>query len=189
MTIYTEANINQTMAPNRPWNRSSGEFGAASRSIFKMLRNGVPSSTGDRFKDQLGAIVQLILASLYMVMVCVCTLQETLCWDNFSRRMAMFVLPALAGSNCVKASAKPAARSERARMRCKQVDTMALPLLMALAHLTFMAFMAFVAFIGFIAVLDFMSCIAVLDFIAGFRVPFHTSFTIHQSGSSLAEPN
>jgi hypothetical protein len=74
------------MAPNRHWNRSSGEFGAASRSIFKMLRNGVPSSPGDRFKDQLGAIVRLILASLYRVMVCVCTLQETLCWDNFSRR-------------------------------------------------------------------------------------------------------
>jgi hypothetical protein len=145
MTIYTEAKINHTMAHNRPWNRSSGEFGAASRSIFKMRRNGVPSSPGDRFRDQLGAIVRLILASLYMVMVCVCTLQETLCWDNFSHRdkvhacmhtMAMVVLPALAGSNRCQgashgslreASAKFAARSNRTRMRCKQLDTMALP--------------------------------------------------------------
>ena len=40
----------------------------------KMLRNAVPNSPGDRCQGQLGAIFRFILASVHLVMVCVCTL-------------------------------------------------------------------------------------------------------------------
>ena len=49
MTIYTAAKINRKMGPNWPETRSPGEVGTALRSIFKMLRNAVPNSPGDRF--------------------------------------------------------------------------------------------------------------------------------------------
>ncbi len=49
MTIHTEAKINLKMAHNWRDNLSPGGFGTALRSIFKMLRNAVPNSLGDRF--------------------------------------------------------------------------------------------------------------------------------------------
>ena len=49
MTIYHEAKRNQKMAPYWPQNRSPAEFGTALGSIFKMLRNAMPNTLGDRF--------------------------------------------------------------------------------------------------------------------------------------------
>jgi hypothetical protein len=74
MTIYSEAKLNLTMTPNWPKNRSPGEFGTAVRSILKMLRNAMPNSLGHRFQSHLGSIFRVVLSSVYMVGVCVCTL-------------------------------------------------------------------------------------------------------------------
>ena len=49
MTIYTEAKINWKMAPQLALESDPGKLGTAARSIFKMLRNAVPNSPGDRF--------------------------------------------------------------------------------------------------------------------------------------------
>ena len=74
MTIYTDANINQKMAPHGIYNRSPKEFGTASRSIFKMLCKSVSHPTGDRVEGQLGAISDLSWPRcIWSWCVCVCT--------------------------------------------------------------------------------------------------------------------
>ncbi len=49
VTGHTEVRMDRKMALNWPENWSPGEFGTALRSIFKMLRNAMPNSPGERF--------------------------------------------------------------------------------------------------------------------------------------------
>ena len=65
---------NWKMTSNWLQDEFPGEFGIVLRSIFRILRNAVPKFPGRPILRPVEGHLRFILASVYMVMVCVCTL-------------------------------------------------------------------------------------------------------------------